>query len=526
MGTLVNPVGWRLNANTFWKVNYFVSDTINSLAVNNSSVHYIIINNVLRNLNERLFDYGYIKFIRPIIYSFAGRIVVIITFRFFSDMLFRAKFRRAYKYRKPEMRKLKRKKRTRVNWLHYAVRKRIVYSKKRKRYEGRLEKLKKYEGLDLSRAQRRRLRLLIYRKEDTLWKLKKQQSKLLTRLHAKSYARLKKLRWSRRFRLLFRMRKQSRCKLARRLGRFFLPKKQKLKLYKWYGDRSVRLWFPTYMRGRYFTKFKRFRIYIPAYGSNFYLRHKKVVGRYFRKVRPPKIKKRKIRRKGLVARVRYTRSPKIIKRKRKLKKKNSKTRLRARMKKRGFKPKRPSYSKRFSRKKYWRRRKKRITGWRTLPRLRWKRRKRYFHRSLFFTWKLIPLLMYMKGFIRELLVRLENKRLVEVYFLNASKSVFLEASSILDFIMNFLKRRRRITKINKLFYRIIRILRFFRARYRLRGFKLLLAGRFLRRDRATYIWRTRGGVPLGSKLSKIDYAVRTIQMKYSKPIVKLWICRR
>lgn len=168
MGTLVNPVGWRLNANTFWKVNFLVPNTINSLAVNNSRVHYLVISNVLRNLNERLFNYGYMKFIRPIIYSFAGRIIVIITFRFFSDMLFRAKFRRAYKYRKPEMRKLKRKKRTRVNWLYYAIRKRTIYSRRRKRYEARLERLKKYEDLDLSRGQHRRLRLLIYRKEDSL----------------------------------------------------------------------------------------------------------------------------------------------------------------------------------------------------------------------------------------------------------------------------------------------------------------------------------------------------------------------
>lgn len=95
--------------------------------------------------------------------------------------------------------------------------------------------------------------------------------------------------------------------------------------------------------------------------------------------------------------------------------------------------------------------------------------------------------MDMKRLLKELFVRLQNKRIIEIYFLNASKPVFLDASSILDFIANFLKRRRRITKINKLFYRIIRILRFFRARYKLRGFKLLLAGRFLRRDRATYI---------------------------------------
>jgi hypothetical protein len=80
-----------------------------------------------------------------------------------------------------------------------------------------------------------------------------------------------------------------------------------------------------------------------------------------------------------------------------------------------------------------------------------------------------------------------NKRSVEIYLANASKRVALDASNILDFVVNVFKRRRRITKINRIFYRILRILRFFKAKYKLRGFKLLLAGRFLRRDRATFI---------------------------------------
>jgi ribosomal protein S3 len=114
----------------------------------------------------------------------------------------------------------------------------------------------------------------------------------------------------------------------------------------------------------------------------------------------------------------------------------------------------------------------------------------------------------------------------EVYLMNMSKPNAIDAGVILHFVEVFLRRRRRVTKINKLFYRLIKILRFFRGKYRLRGFKFLLAGRFLRRDRATFIWRTRGAVPLGTKLAKIDFATRSMQMKYSRPIAKLWICRR
>ena len=526
MGTLVNPIGWRLNANTFWKINFFVSNSINALAVNNTRVHYIILNNVIRKINEQLFNYGYIKFINPSVYSFAGKIVVMITFRFFSDVLFRAKFRRAYKYRKPEMRKLKRKQRKRVSWLHYAIYKRAVYSTKIKHYQEGLDRLKKYEDLELSPQQRHRLHLLIQRKRDNLWKVRKHQSMLSTRLYAKSYVKLKTFKWSRPFRIMFRMRKKKYFKIARRFRSVFFPKTQKfLKLYRWTRRGSTRIWFKNYLKRRYFKKFARMRIYIPGYGSNFYLHHKKVARQYFRKVRLFRIKRRRIRRKGLIC-FRYKKGPKVKKKRVRRKKKLSKARF-FQKKKRFAKINYLLLGRKYSRSRFWRKRKRRrILGWRTLPRLRWSRRKRDFHNSLFYVWKLLPLLMDMKRLLKELFVRLQNKRIIEIYFLNASKPVFLDASSILDFIANFLKRRRRITKINKLFYRIIRILRFFRARYKLRGFKLLLAGRFLRRDRATYIWRTRGAVPLGSKLSKIDYAVRTIQMKYSKPIVKLWICKR
>lgn len=115
---------------------------------------------------------------------------------------------------------------------------------------------------------------------------------------------------------------------------------------------------------------------------------------------------------------------------------------------------------------------------------------------------------------------------VTVFVLNSSKANMVSAKVLLLFVESFLKRRRRITKIVKLFYKIMRILNFFKKKFRLRGFKLLLAGRFLRRDRATFIWRSKGSVPLSTKLSKIDFASRSIQMKYSRPIAKLWLCKK
>jgi hypothetical protein len=125
--------------------------------------------------------------------------------------------------------------------------------------------------------------------------------------------------------------------------------------------------------------------------------------------------------------------------------------------------------------------------WRRMPRLVEISHAAVFDRLLFFFWRVLPFLVETKKFLIELFVRLENKKLLTVYMMNASKFVAVDAGMILNFVVNFLKRRRRITKINKIFYRMMRIIRFFKARYKLRGFKLLLAGRFLRRDRATYI---------------------------------------
>jgi len=107
--------------------------------------------------------------------------------------------------------------------------------------------------------------------------------------------------------------------------------------------------------------------------------------------------------------------------------------------------------------------------------------------KLLLYFKIVPFLVALKHFLVETYVKLPNLKIRNVYFLNASKSAAISSKVMLEFIERFLRRRRRVTKINKLFYKIMKILRFFKAKFRLKGFKFLLAGRFLRRDRATYV---------------------------------------
>jgi ribosomal protein S3 len=50
-----------------------------------------------------------------------------------------------------------------------------------------------------------------------------------------------------------------------------------------------------------------------------------------------------------------------------------------------------------------------------------------------------------------------------------------------------------------------------------------LAGRFTRRDRATFVWKSFGKMNLNTKTSFIDYYVKDVQLPYSRCIAKLWV---
>lgn len=57
----------------------------------------------------------------------------------------------------------------------------------------------------------------------------------------------------------------------------------------------------------------------------------------------------------------------------------------------------------------------------------------------------------------------------------------------------------------------------------LRGYKMYLAGRFTRKQRAAHYWFSRGKVPLNSITSFVDFAFFTIPLKNSSITVKVWL---
>lgn len=103
MGTLVNPVGWRVKYNRHWGVNFYLSDLRFFLQNNNQTVCLIIIMKILRRLNKKNFFFGFLKFLVPSIVIDKNETVVFLRLRFFRDYFLRLKAGRKYKYLRPEI---------------------------------------------------------------------------------------------------------------------------------------------------------------------------------------------------------------------------------------------------------------------------------------------------------------------------------------------------------------------------------------------------------------------------------------
>lgn len=56
-----------------------------------------------------------------------------------------------------------------------------------------------------------------------------------------------------------------------------------------------------------------------------------------------------------------------------------------------------------------------------------------------------------------------------------------------------------------------------------RGYKITCSGRFSRKQRTTYSWKSFGSLGFSSMKSKLDYSYKTIALKYSSCTVKVWI---
>jgi ribosomal protein S3 len=56
-----------------------------------------------------------------------------------------------------------------------------------------------------------------------------------------------------------------------------------------------------------------------------------------------------------------------------------------------------------------------------------------------------------------------------------------------------------------------------------KGYKITCSGRFSRKQRTTYSWKSFGSLGTSSMKSKLDYSYKTIALKYSACSVKVWI---
>lgn len=107
---------------------------------------------------------------------------------------------------------------------------------------------------------------------------------------------------------------------------------------------------------------------------------------------------------------------------------------------------------------------------------------------MFIYFQLLPFLIEIKELLIKSLKKAPNQGLVKVFLLNTSKVRSVNAKEILEFINSFLTRKKlKIRKIRKLFYKILKYVKFMLGKQRCLGFKFVLAGRFTRRDRVTFI---------------------------------------
>lgn len=57
----------------------------------------------------------------------------------------------------------------------------------------------------------------------------------------------------------------------------------------------------------------------------------------------------------------------------------------------------------------------------------------------------------------------------------------------------------------------------------IRGYKITCSGRFSRKQRTTYSWKSFGSLGFSSVKSRLDYSYKTIALKYSSCTVKVWV---
>lgn len=126
-----------------------------------------------------------------------------------------------------------------------------------------------------------------------------------------------------------------------------------------------------------------------------------------------------------------------------------------------------------------------------------------------------------KGLLTLYLKKFTNLELpVEISIVGLSKKN-VNADIVSEFFFIRLKQYYTIWEVLKNINFLFRSL--MRKKKVVKGYKITCSGRFSRKQRTTYSWKSFGSLALSTTKSKLDYSFRTIALKYSACTVKVWV---
>jgi len=146
---------------------------------------------------------------------------------------------------------------------------------------------------------------------------------------------------------------------------------------------------------------------------------------------------------------------------------------------------------------------------------------KYTHVRMFVLYKLLN--SYFFSFFKLVLFKIMRKFVMQINIdINVifASVLHISASFLGRFIKTKLKLNFPFRTIMKIVIKRLRLL--LRKKY-IRGFKILFSGRFSRRDRSSYYWKSRGKVPLNSISSHIDYSLVIVKLLNSLCGIKVWV---
>lgn len=143
-----------------------------------------------------------------------------------------------------------------------------------------------------------------------------------------------------------------------------------------------------------------------------------------------------------------------------------------------------------------------------------------------FFFSILPLFCFIKIFINTSILNLLKKKnyKTQVYFVGSNPLFFLNPNRILNKTLYYLTEKE-FSPRRALKWTIIELQKLYPMyKKTLKGYKVVLAGRFTRKDRAVYLWRHYGSIPNNTKLANIDYSYKYLNTIYGRCIIQLWLC--